>query len=260
MTEQSTKIKAAATAVAAVTAAGLLVGGSFASSDELLSGEPHALVETLTPPVQSAGEDDGSPELGGEEEKQAKRGVKAAVRRLVLSAPLWARAAVALPLWAVGTGLISLASVLWSALLSPIASTLLSWLLFAGLAVLVYTLAAKTVFPDLPLKKILNKRSLLSIVLACFALGLLDLVLPFFWDDYAKAEKLFRLFGSLLCAVTPLAFFLRRRRREEIETVEAEPVEDTPEQAPPELSPEEKEAASRRLVQELADSVCPRAR
>ena len=38
-------------------------------------------------------------------------------------------------------------------------------------------------------------------------------------------------------------------RSETLETLEAHP----------ELTPEEKEAASRRLVQELADSVCPKA-
>ena len=146
---------AASSAVAAVTAAGVLVGGAFASPDDILNDGPDAIVQTLdsgTPiEIDSGGADGGAEEEEGEEE--TKRSLTGSVRRLVLSAPVGVRAVVAVPLWALGTAVIALASSLWSAVLSPVASTVLSWLAFAALAVLIFALAVKTVFPDLPLKR-----------------------------------------------------------------------------------------------------------
>ena len=255
---------AASSAVAAVTAAGVLVGGAFASPDDILNDGPDAIVQTLdsgTPiEIDSGGADGGAEEEEGEEE--TKRSLTGSVRRLVLSAPVGVRAVVAVPLWALGTAVIALASSLWSAVLSPVASTVLSWLAFAALAVLIFALAVKTVFPDLPLKKILNKRSILTIVLLCFLFGVVDCVLPFFWEDYENLSRLLKLVGSLICTGVPVGFFVRRRRRklkkqaEEDAARAAEAAEREAEVY--ELTYEEREAAAKELVAELADSVCPK--
>ena len=250
---------AAASAVAAVTAAGVLVGGAFASPDELLNDDPGAVVQTLDLAAQ-ADDDGGMGPAGGEEEEEeeeGKRGVYASVRRLVRAAPVGVRAVVAVPLWALGTVVIALVSSLWASVLSPIAATVLGWLGIALMAVLIFALAARTVFPNMPWKKILNRHSILTIVILCFACGVLDAVLPFFWEDYTQLSRLLKVVGSFVCTGVPVAFFVRRHNRKQKE-IRAEAVADQP--APePELTPEEKEAASRRLVQELADSVCPKA-
>ena len=245
--------KAAASAVVAVTAAGVLVGGAFSSPDDILDEGPGPLVQTLNTDAPAA--DDGGTaeeeEVGVEEER---RGLRGGVRRLVRSAPLRVRALVFVPLWALGTGVMTLFSALWSALLSPVASAVLNWLIIAAIAVGVFALAAKTVFPDLPLKKILNKHSLLTIALLCLGFCLLDALLPVFWDSYETASRAFKLFGSFVAAGVPLVFFVSRRKRRMLAEVEGEPVE--PEA--PELSLAEREAAAQKLVQELADSVSPR--
>ena len=250
--KNSVKGKAAASAVAAVTAAGVLVGGSFADPDDILSDGPDAIVQSLDTDSQ-IDEDGGAGPGEGEEEEESRRGLKGGVRRVVRAAPVELRALVAVPLWAVGTVVIALFSGLWTTVLSPVAATALAWLGFALMAILIFALAAKTVFPNMPLKKILNKRSILTIVALCFACGVLDSVLPFFWEDYLKLSKLLKIVGSLLCTGVPVAFFVRRHKRKAaaLEEVEAEPVE-------PELTMEEKEAAARKLITELADSVCPR--
>ena len=249
--------KAAATAVAAVAAAGVLVGGAFSSHDDILHDGPDALVQTLDLGAAQVDDDGGAgADDGGEEQgDESRRGIKPAVRRLVKSAPVGVRAVVAVPLWAIGTVLIALASSLWSAVLSPVASTVLGWLAIALIALLVFTLAAKTVFPDMPLKKILNRRSILAVVLGCLGFGLLDCLLPFFWEGYDRVSNVVKLIGSLLCTGIPVAFFVRRHHRK---TVEAEVVEEEELEAEPELTMEERERAARALVMELADSVCPR--
>ena len=157
---------------------------------------------------------------------------------------------------ALGTVVTGLVTALWSSVLSPVAATVLGWLAIALLAVIVFALAAKTVFPDLPLKKILNRHSLRTILLLCLGFGLIDAILPVFWDSYETVSKLIKVFGSLIAAGVPLIFFISRRRRRMLAEVEGEPVE----VETPELSLEERERAARKLVEDLADSVCPRVR
>ena len=214
---------AASSAVAAVTAAGVLVGGAFASPDDILNDGPDAIVQTMdsgaVPEIDSGGADGGA-----------------------------------------DTAVIALVSSLWSAVLSPVASTVLSWLVFAALAVLIFALAVKTVFPDLPLKKILNKRSVLTIVLLCFLFGVVDCVLPFFWDDYEQLSRLLKLVGSLICTGVPVGFFVRRRQRKLKKQAEEEAARIAAEAEDEVYEPtfEEREAAAKQLVAELADSVCPK--
>ena len=255
--------KAATSAVAAVTAAGMVVGGAFASPQDILDTGPDAIVQTVALNAAKAVDDgDGGagPDGGLEEEAAAteeeKRGVYASARKLVRAAPVEARALVAVPLWALGTGVNALLSALWSAVLSPLASTVVSWAALALTAVLVFALAVKTAFPDLPLKKILNKRSILTIVSLCLLFGLADALLPLFWDDYAQLSKVLKAVGSLICTGVPVAFFVRRHKKPAMEEITAEVAEEP--EPEPELTPEEKDAAARALIEELADSVCPK--
>ena len=252
--------KAAASAVAAVTAAGVMVGGAFASPQDVLSDGPDAVVQTVSladAQTNDMDADGGGTDTGEEEyteEEEEKRGIRAGVRKLVRAAPVEVRALVALPLWALGTAAIALANSLWASALSPTMAAVLSWIGLALMAVLIFALAVKTVFPDMPLKKILNKRSILTIAALCLLFGIVDAVLPFFWEDYRKLSNVLKAVGSLICTAVPVLFFLRRHRREAPkETIEAEPVEI------PEPTMAEREASARALVTELADSVCPRA-
>ena len=171
-------------------------------------------------------------------------------------APFEVRMRLAIPLWIAGSLMAAFLSTLWMSALPPLAAAALSWVLTALMAVLVFVLAVKTVFPDLPLKKILNKRSILCIGILCLVCGVLDAALPFFWDDYTKLSKLLHVLGTAACTGVPILYFLRRHKRAEPqETIEAEPVEPP---SPPEPTMEEKEAAARALVKELADSVSRR--
>ncbi len=246
---------AAASAVVAVTAAGVLVSGAYTSPEEILSDGSEAVVQTLDTSANEAeavdvGADEPSEAAVAEEKK---RGARAGVRALMRSAPAGVRALVGVPLWGIGTAAASLASTLWTSVLSPAALALVSWLAVALLAVLIFTLAVKTAFPDLPLKKILNRRSILTILSLCMLFGLLDAVLPFFWEDYAAVSKLLRVLGSLICTGVPVAFFVRRHARKKPNKPAVEAAEEA------QASLEDREAAARRLVQELADSVSRKA-
>ena len=99
-------------------------------------------------------------------------------------------------------------------------------------------------------------------MLLCFLFGVVDCVLPFFWEDYENLSRLLKLVGSLICTGVPVGFFVRRRRRklkkqaEEDAARAAEAAEREAEVYEPTY--EEREAAAKELVAELADSVCPK--
>lgn len=242
--DKSQKKKAAVSAVAAVTAASVLVGGSFNSPGELLDDAPDAVVQSFELDSQT---DAGDGADDGEEEEQ--RGKPAsAIRRFVLALPMPVRALVALPLWIIGTGLIELGGTVWAAFLSPAFAAVANWAAIALMVLLVFMMAAKTIAPDLPIKKILNKKSVLGIFGLCLGFGLLDSLLPLFWDAYEQVSQIIRAVFSGVCTVVPIAFFMRRNKRRLREKEQA--------RLEKELSYEEREKAARRLIEELADSVC----
>lgn len=251
------KRKRTAAAVAVVTSASMIVGGIFNSPAALLADEdllPQAVYADDTD-LDGPGGDDGDGGAGDdggqteeEEREELRGGARAGLRQRIRQLPYALRLLVILPLWCLGWLILTGGSALWSALLSPLLARVLTWLLFIGALVGVFLLAGKTVFPDLPVKKILNKRSLLGLILGSAALGLADLVVPLFWAEYTRVENIVRAIGVLLVFGTVTALFTRRelRRRREL-AAGAQSAQEQAESPP--------RAASRQEVLALADSV-----
>ncbi len=242
--DDSQKKKIAASAVAAVTAASVLVGGAFTSPADIMDdgADAHVMTVDMDMDAQLEAGDDGADD--GEED-EGRRGISAAVRKLVRQAPAPLRACVAVPLWLLGAVLINLGSTLWGAVLSPVFTAVIDWAAIALMVLIVFALAAKTIAPELPLRKILNKRMVLSILALCLAFGLLDNILPIFVEGYDSFSQLVKALGSCICTAVPIGFFLRFNSRRLRAKAESEA----------ELSYEEREKAARRLIEELADSV-----
>ncbi len=244
--------KAAASAVAAVTAAGVIVGGAFSSPEELLSDGPDTVVQTVvmnTGAEIDSDDGDGSGEEDLEDENEDRR-FFSSVRKLISRTPIGFRAAVILPLWLLGTFMTGMMSFFWSSFLSPSLSSVLNWIGIALVGAAVFLLSAKTVFPDLPIRKLLNRRTILILVMVCLVFGIIDSVLPFFWDEYDSLSKALKASGSFLCSSVPLVLLLCRHKKSESVAsadLSSEAFEPTM---------EEKELAARKLVTELADSVC----
>jgi len=255
--DRERKKRTAAAAVAVVTSASMLVGGIFNSPAALLADED------LMPQQQVADDTDldgpgggdgdgGAGDDGGqseeEEREELRGGARAGLRRRILQLPCALRLLVILPLWGLGWLILSAGAALWSALLSPLLAKALTWLLFLGALAGAFLLAGKTVFPDLPVKKILNRRSLLGLLLGAAALGLADLVLPLFWAEYTRLENIVRAVGVLLVFGTVMALFARRELRRRRELAAGEQGAEEPAESAP-------RAASRQEALALADSV-----
>ncbi len=255
--------RAAAAAVAMVTSASLLVGGIFQSPAALLEDEE------LIPPAITQDEDDldgpggdgdggdgGSEDSCGEEESEQEEeetgqgGVRATLRQRVLQLPYAVRLLVILPLWCLGWLLLTGAGALWTAVLSPVLGKALAWLLLAAALLGAFLLAGKTVFPDLPVKKILNRRSVLGLIIGSVVLGAADIVVPLFWAEYTRVENIVRAVGVLLVFGTVTGLFVRReiRRRKALAAAAPEPKPEEPAESAP-------EPMSRKEILALADSV-----
>jgi hypothetical protein len=196
-------------AAAAVLVASLLAGSAFSDPAEIMEGQgasnyrqPPIVMDAsdfVNTPVED--DDDGD----ADEEKTARTGVVSRFRQAVLSMPQSVRILLISPLWLIGTALMTLVSFLWSTLFaSPLAAFIASFALGFALLTGLFTVTAKTLFPDLPLGKILCKKNVL--ILGCLALllSVFDAVAPMYWNKYPLAAALLKLVlgGSVVGILT----------------------------------------------------------
>jgi len=249
------KRRTAATAVAAVTSAGVVMGGLFSSPDDLMNGAdgddaPIPLADTVTPDAGGAGDDDLDDDAGDTEDENRRRGgLRARARQWVRQWPAGVRALVGVPLWALGWLVITLATAAWNGVFSPLFGTVLGWVLTAAALLGAFALTGKAMFPDLPLKKILTRQNFLALLIGTAALGIVNAVVPLFWDGYGKIAGLVRALGSAALLGTVTALFARRENRRRKKLAEKAAREEEAEEAPETMD----EALAR--ARELADSV-----
>ncbi len=186
--------KAAAAGAALTAAAGIAVSGMISDPEELLP-QPRSVGSAY---VEHWEEQPETPEETADPEEEKRRGPRAAIRAWLLGLPLSARLLIVAPLWVLGWLLMQGVSAVSGGLLSPLLSALLPWA--AGLLVLLggFVAAKKLLFPDLPLKKLLEKRSLLGFVLGLLLVAALDTLLPLVWKEGVRFRPLMRLAGTLL--------------------------------------------------------------
>ena len=219
--------KAAKKAVALIAAAGMLIGNLFSSPAELLQKDegaipppPAAIVDYAVP---DAGPDDDGDASAPDEEGEEKLSLRGRLRRRILRLPLFVRALIGVPLWGIGWGITSLLSLLWSALLSPVFAAVLKWIFAAALLLLAVMLTVKAVFPDIPLKKLLTKRSFLTVFIGMGVLAAADTALGIAIPDKEFISVIVKAVGSLgvmALAVVPAIAGENRKREDEAEAEE----------------------------------------
>ena len=243
--EKARKRRRAAAAVALATSASVVVGGLFQSPAALLDDSNPVPAVAWTESEDPGSEDDGdsSAETQVQLQNEEESGVRAVVRQRILQLPYAVRLLVVLPLWCLGWLILTGATALWSAVLTPVLGKVLGWVCLLGALLGAFLLAAKTIFPDLPIRKILNKRSVLGLVIGAVVLALADICIPLFWADYTRIESIVRAGGILLVLGTVTLSFARRERKRRRGRAEA-----TPEMPVP-------SGVSRRQVLAMADSV-----
>ena len=233
MSKKDNEKKVASKAVAVAAAAGMLVSSAFSSPSELLQDNedavlapPAAVVEYVLPDA-TPDDDDGA--MAPDDENEEKLSFRAKLRRRILRIPLAVRAVIGVPLWGIGWGITSLLSLVWTGVLSPAFAVILKWIVAAALLLLAVMLTVKAVFPDIPLKKLINKRNFLTVFIGMGALGAVDTVLCHLIPDKGYISLAVKVIGSLgimAAAVVPAIISENKRRREDCVEAPEEEVEE----------------------------------
>ena len=199
------KKTAARSAVAITTAAALMTSGLFKDPAEIIRDEeitgPPPIVET----IDRAPIDDGSDEQMTEEEE--KKTPKDRLRDMLLRLPKAVRIIILIPLWCIGTALMTVLTPLFNAVLPPLLNIVLRWGLIAAILLALAAAACKLIFPDIPLKQVFSKKNLIPAVIYGALVGISGWLLNDLYPEsrllvpavYAGAALLF-MGGCLLTA------------------------------------------------------------
>lgn len=215
--------RAAAAAMAAVAAAGMVTGAVVDSPAELLE-DTDAITETAE-----------------EQDAEARKLSPAArIRRWLLSLPEAVRILVGIPLWCVGWVLQSALSALLAAS-APTVQHLVGWLCLALVLLIVHTLSVKAAFPKVSLRRILRPGTILFLLGMSAVLALADLALPSVWAGYDRISQAVWRVGSLLLLCCTCGAALKRHGR----------------RGEKQLTKAAKRTAAEQEARRLADTVCP---
>ena len=207
------KKKVAAAVAATIAASGAAVDASFDNPADLLQADVNQ-----QPKVQYVDLENDQDATVQDEEKQKPETTKTGpLREWILKLPLAVRALFVLPFWFIGHMIIIGGSALFTAA-SPLLNYLLGFALIALVIAGAFTATAKAMFPDLPVRKILNRHSIKWILIAAAAVWLADILLGIFWADYAHFKTLILGGFTLISIGSVVIWFARRehRRREKL--------------------------------------------
>ena len=211
------KKRAATSAVAGAAALGIMLGSTFETPAELLERELLSSRPVVTDMLiaDSAEDDDGGEDaaLAGDEKK---RSVRARFRERVMTMPYYVRSCVALPLWCLGWLILSAAGLLWEPVLSPALSMVLNALCVGGIIAAALIMTVKAAFPDMPVRKILNRRSLNTVFVGALLFGIAGALMQIFLPEYDRLRSIAE--GIIMLAVLGAAAvpLMRREARRRV--------------------------------------------
>ena len=197
--------------LASFTAVSVLLGSVFEDPAEMLeNSQPKALA------AQYDDLDDEEIESGGKKDGNT---FKDKVKRQIYKIPVKVRAILLVPLWGLGTLIMTGLNMLWSGLIAPAMEHLLNFALTFLILLLVIGITVKLLFPDMPWRKIFNKKTLIFVLIVSTVLTLIDIILPHFWEDY----KTWKMLGKFLIGLIFLTLLIRpvlKRKIEDMNRIE----------------------------------------
>lgn len=197
---KAVKITATVTLLASL-AAGMIFSSALDITPELKR------TSVNQPPIVMDIDEYGSTTLDDDDEdadeKKGNVGIAARIRQAVLSLPLAVRLLIIMPLWAVGTAIMTVVSVLGRAIVaSPIGAFILSVAVGFGILLVLFVTTAKVIFPDVPLSRILTKGHVTTLLVIALGLAGADAVAPLFWAKYPIVSGAVKLgVGALVIAI-----------------------------------------------------------
>ncbi len=196
--------KALTACVGVVAACSIALSALVSSPDELFSGTAQAAQVAI---IQSDEDRAGTSPVALPAQKETLR---ERLRRLFLAQPSVVRGVVLLPFWAAGKVALSLISLLVTAL-SPILQLILGVLFNALLLFGLFALVLKLLFPNLRLRDLFTKRTIILLAVASILLSVTDAILRASWEDYRPISIAIKLgVGLLVLALLSWRIFGKR--------------------------------------------------
>lgn len=199
--------KALAASAGVIAACSLALGSLASTPDELFSGVSQT---TQIAAAQAAGEDRAADGSTAANPAQNER-LRDRLRRLFFTQPSVVRGVVLLPFWAVGKVLLTLFSLLFTAL-SPFLQVILGVLLNAALLFGLFAILLKLLFPNLRWRDIFTKRNILLLAIGSVLLSVVDAVLRAYWEDYRPISIAIKL-GFALVILSLLCWRILGKRK-----------------------------------------------
>ena len=199
--------KALAGAAGIVAVCSMAVGSLASTPDELFSGIPQSTPIAVS---QSVGDSRSIRQSKDTASKKQSR-LHSWLRSVFFSQPSVVRGIVLLPFWTVGKALLSVLSLLFTAL-SPFLQVILGILLNALLLFGLFAVILKLLFPNLRLRDLFTKRNILILIISSIVLAIADVVLRATWEDYRPISILIKLgMGVVILALLSYRIFGKRK-------------------------------------------------
>lgn len=180
------KIRSAVTkaAVGTVTAASVLTGSLFDDPGDILSPEnpePDSVQQAIT-----------ETRYPGQTQAAAAPTVRERIRSAFLRMPTAVRALVLLPLWCVGTAVLSVTGLLLRTF-APFWKILLMFALEAGLLFGLFAFVYHLIFPNRPIRNLLKKENLFPLLFLAAFLAITDYFLSRYYEQYRLISGLVKI-------------------------------------------------------------------
>ncbi len=201
------KKKIATGMIAGVASASVLLGSTFDSPQELLN-QTDEKMDPLRDQVQET--------LNEEQQSHIDASIRQTARNVVYKIPVKLRMVLCVPLWYLGNALLFAADFLAAKLLTPLACLVLSFLLQTLLLMAVIGICIKILFPDLPWRKIFNKKTVLFVFFGSLFISICDAILPKIWDQYIAYRRLSKFILGSLVILLIMKPFLSKKWKERI--------------------------------------------
>lgn len=186
------KRKATAAAVGVTAACSIALSSVAPSASELFNGATQPETEVSSATVSKRSSANSASALPSRGDR-----LRARLRGLFLAEPSILRGVILLPFWAAGKALLTLLSLLFTAL-SPVWQVLLVVLFNALLLFGLFALVYKLLFPNKRLRDLFTKRNILLLAAGSLMLSAADAVLRAFWEEYRPVSVAVKLILALV--------------------------------------------------------------
>lgn len=127
--------------------------------------------------------------------------------------PLFLRAIIGVPLWILGNLLIKFVDKLAKLTLMPFLNFLLIWLLLFLIILLIIVLCIKILFPEIPFRKILNKKLILNVTIGTFIISIINVVMPLIFNNYIDYKYTVIFILGLILIIMNILPFVREKSK-----------------------------------------------